>query len=73
MTRWLPIAIAFVVLESAGGAQGPAFTSRVEAVRVDVLVTDNGQPIRGLGTADFHLADNGVPQPIDSSASTRSR
>jgi VWFA-related protein len=65
MTRWLAIAFAFIVLESAGGAQGPAFTSKVEAVRVDVLVTDNGQPVRGLGTADFDLADNGVPQRVE--------
>ena len=38
------------VCASGGGAQqSPAFSSKVEAVRVDVLVTDNGQPVRGLG------------------------
>jgi VWFA-related protein len=64
--RWLTIAIAVVGLECAGGArQGPAFTSKIEAVRVDVLVTDNGQPIRGLGAADFDLSDNGVPQQVE--------
>ena len=66
MRRWLPIAIALVLLECAGRAQqSPAFTSTIEAVRVDVLVTDNGQAIRGLGPADFELLDNGVPQQVD--------
>ena len=34
-------------------------------MRVDVLVTDNGQPIRGLGPADFEILDNGVPQQVE--------
>jgi VWFA-related protein len=42
--------------------QSPAFTSKVEAVRVDVLVTDNGQVVQGLGPSDFEISDNGVPQ-----------
>jgi VWFA-related protein len=45
--------------------QDATFSSRVEAVRVDVLVTDNGQPVRGLGPADFDVRDNGVAQQID--------
>src|SRR5215831_13533372 len=45
--------------------QQPAFSSKVEAVRVDVLVTDKGQPIRGLSIGDFDLLDNGVPQQLD--------
>ena len=66
MRRGLPIAIALVLLECAGRAQqSPAFTSKIEAVRVDVLVTDNGQAIRGLGPADFELLDNGVPQQVE--------
>ena len=66
MKRWLPIAIALVLLECAGRAQqSPAFTSKIEAVRVDVLVTDNGQAIRGLGPADFEVLDNGVPQQVE--------
>jgi VWFA-related protein len=46
-------------------AQDVTFSSRVEAVRVDVLVTENGLPVRGLAPADFELRDNGVPQQID--------
>jgi len=47
-------------------AQSPVFSSRVEAVRVDVLVTDrDNRPVLGLGTADFEILDNGVPQQVE--------
>ena len=49
----------------ADATQPPTFSTRLEAVRVDVLVTENGQPVRGLGPADFDLLDNGVPQQVD--------
>ena len=66
MRPWLAIAIAVALLECAGRAQQSAsFTSTIEAVRVDVLVTDNGQVIRGLGPSDFELLDNGVPQQVE--------
>ena len=45
--------------------QDVTFSSRIEAVRVDVLVTSNGQPVRGLGPADFEIRDNGILQQID--------
>jgi Ca-activated chloride channel family protein len=45
-------------------AQTP-FSSKVEAVRVDVLVTENGHPVQGLGRADFEVLDNGVRQAVD--------
>jgi VWFA-related protein len=41
------------------------FSSRIEAVRVDVLVTANGQPVRGLMPSDFDVLDNGVRQTVD--------
>src|SRR5207249_8999904 len=51
---------------SAGvAAQAPAFSTRIESVRVDVLVTDGGKPVVGLQAADFDIADNGVPQQVD--------
>jgi VWFA-related protein len=57
---------AFALFDASGAAQqAPAFSSKIEAVRVDVLVTDNGQPIRGLGPGDFEITDNGVPQQVD--------
>ena len=45
----------------------PAFSSKVEAVRVDVLVTekDGGRVVAGLGPSDFEVFDNGVPQQVD--------
>lgn len=46
-------------------AQMPAFSSRVDAVRVDVLVTDRAGVVRRLGVDDFELFDNGVRQQID--------
>jgi Ca-activated chloride channel family protein len=45
--------------------QGPTFASKVEAVRVDVLVTDQGRPVRDLQAADFEVLDNGVRQEVN--------
>ena len=63
-----PTLAAIAILLLAGGlasAQSPLFSSRVEGVRVDVLATQNGRPIPGLGPADFEVRDNGVAQAID--------
>ena len=60
--------VTVVLAASAGVAvrsQPPTFSSRVEAVRVDVLVTDARGPVRGLGPADFEIRDNGVLQQVD--------
>jgi len=40
------------------------FRASVEAVRVDVLVTDAGRPVAGLKVDDFELRDSGVVQDI---------
>ena len=59
---------ALVLISAAiltGTAQQPTFSSRVEAVRVDVLVKDRGQVVRGLGPQDFEVRDEGVLQEID--------
>jgi VWFA-related protein len=47
------------------GAQQPTFSAKTEAVRVDVLVTENGRPLVGLEPGDFELLDNGVPQQVE--------
>jgi VWFA-related protein len=64
--RW---ATAMLVLVAGAigtaGAQQATFSSRIDAVRVDVLVTDANGPVRGLGPADFEIRDNGVLQQID--------
>jgi VWFA-related protein len=46
-------------------AQNPTFSSKVEAIRVDVLVTERGKPVLGLGPGDFEIFDNGVGQQVD--------
>lgn len=57
--------IVTVVLAAAVALQ-PTFATRVEGVRVDVLVTDaSRRPLRGLTAADFMIRDNGVAQEID--------
>jgi VWFA-related protein len=48
-----------------GSAQQATFSSRIEAVRVDVLVKDRGQIVRGLGPQDFEVRDEGVLQELD--------
>lgn len=45
--------------------QQATFRSGVDLVRVDVLVTDRGKPVRGLTVADFEVRDNGRVQRID--------
>jgi VWFA-related protein len=48
--------------------QQTVFRTRVDAVRVDVLVTRGGRPVAGLTAADFDLRDNGVGQQIEAVA-----
>jgi len=45
--------------------QQPVFKAKVEAIRVDVLVTQDRRPMRGLGRDDFELFDNGVRQVVE--------
>ncbi|HET7220744.1 MAG TPA: VWA domain-containing protein [Vicinamibacterales bacterium] len=46
------------------GAQAQRFTTGVEVVRVDALVTNGKRPVAGLGPGDFDLRDNGVLQTV---------
>jgi VWFA-related protein len=66
-------ALAALALLPFGGAttpqQGTRFRSTAEAVRVDVLVTRDGQPVPGLTALDFDLFDNGVRQAVQFVAS----
>lgn len=62
--------VAALVFSSAAialHAQNAVFSAKIEAVRVDVLVTEreSGPAIVGLGPADFEVFDNGVPQQVD--------
>ena len=67
MTRYR---LAWIVAATACAAAVPTaqraqFSARTEAVRVDALVTDHGQPVRGLVASDFEVLDNGVAQQVD--------
>jgi Ca-activated chloride channel homolog len=61
------VCVALTLVVIGLHAQDPVFSSKVEAVRVDVLVTDRnkGQTVLGLGPDDFEILDNGVAQEVD--------
>jgi VWFA-related protein len=60
------IIAAAVAAATAVAAAQPTFSTRVDGVRVDVLVTDGSRrPLRGLTASDFLIRDNGVPQQVD--------
>jgi len=65
MIRTIAAVCWSVLLTGAVLAQTPSFSSRIEAVRVDVLVTENGKRVLGLQPDDFEVMDNGVPQKVD--------
>jgi VWFA-related protein len=50
---------ALVALLSLAAQTPPTFAASVEAVYVDVFVTDAGGPVTGLTAADFELHDEG--------------
>lgn len=60
-------AVVIAMLCSTAVVSGqPTFSSRIEGVRVDVLVTDSSRrPMRGLTAQDFVIRDNGVIQSVD--------
>jgi len=61
--------LAILAATSSGTiAQQPVFKARVDAVRVDVLVTRGGRAVAGLTAADFELRDSGVLQRIEAAA-----
>jgi VWFA-related protein len=46
-------------------SQQATFSTRTESVRVDVLVTEGGRIVSGLGPSDFEIRDEGVLQAVD--------
>jgi VWFA-related protein len=59
-------AVVLVLVTLAIRGQQPVFKTGVDLVRVDVLATEHGSPIRGLGPAEFDVYDNGVRQRVES-------
>jgi VWFA-related protein len=62
--HWAVIA-AFCAVALPLAAQQPTFSTRKETVRLDVLVTDRGRPVRDLQATDFEILDSGVPQQVE--------
>jgi len=62
----LAAAFAGCAVAALPAQQPRKFTSGIDLVRVDALVTDGHSTISGLTASDFELRDNGVPQSIDS-------
>ena len=62
---WRTLTVVVGLGLEAAAAQ-PTFRARVEAVRLDVLVTRDGVPVAGLTTDDFDVRDNGVAQRVTS-------
>jgi VWFA-related protein len=64
--RCLFVACAISLAAGASWANDmPVFSTEVEMVRLDVSVTHDGQPVKGLTAADFEVKDNGVAQEVE--------
>ena len=57
--------LASALLAGAAAQAPPVFRAEVDVVRVEVLVTSKGSPVRGLRASDFELRDNGRPQALE--------
>lgn len=64
MKRTAAAGIACALAVTTLAADQVTFTSRSEAVRIDVSVTSRGRPVAGLTAADFEIFDNGVRQQV---------
>ena len=60
----LAVIVSIVVAISTTAATAQSFRSGTLGVRVDVLVTNGQQLVRGLDAGDFELRDNGVVQSV---------
>jgi len=59
------VTVGAVAVGTGAAIQPPAYSTKIESVRVDVLVMDGGKPLLGLRPADFDVLDDGVPQQVD--------
>jgi len=63
LTRVLSALVGVFLVTAALAAQ-TSFRTRVESVRLDVLVTAGGQPVPGLAAGDFEVRDNNILQKV---------
>jgi Ca-activated chloride channel homolog len=56
--------VTVLALAMSIGGKAQQFKSKAVGVRVDVLVTNGQQLVRGLDAGDFELRDNGVVQSV---------
>jgi Ca-activated chloride channel family protein len=54
-----------VAVAAQAPPEPPTFAAGVEAVYVDVFVTDGAKAVTGLGERDFELRDDGRPQKLE--------
>ena len=66
MRQLLTLVLVAVGFASVTAGQQPTFRAGVDAVRVDVSVTDHGKPVHGLAAGNFVVTDNGTPEPVTS-------
>jgi VWFA-related protein len=59
------VVLALGLFSRSIAAQQATFSAKLEVIRVDALVTDRGDVVRGLRPADFEVRDNGVAQTVD--------
>ncbi|MEQ1759477.1 MAG: VWA domain-containing protein [Vicinamibacterales bacterium] len=60
-----PAAPPAAAAQQAPPAPQPTFRTGIDFVRVDVIVTANGQPVTDLTEADFDLREDGQPQKLE--------
>ena len=58
----MSVLLVGALLALAAPQAPPVFRAEVGVVRVEVLVTRRGEPVRGLTAADFELRDRGRPR-----------
>jgi len=64
--RWPELLLAIgLAWTKSSAAQTLTFSVKKEEVRIDVLVTEHGSPVHGLGVDDFEVLDNGVRQRVN--------
>ena len=75
-TKLLAVALAIAALAQVGSAQDapqappppeaprPTFRTDINFVRVDVIVTEKGEPVTNLTEADFEMQEDGKPVKV---------